>query len=248
MSDAGLPPDQEAVRRLLAEARHDGPPPPEVVARLDETLAALAAERVDGPPRRSGAHEAPDAPVVDLGARRRRLAGAGLLAAAAVVVAGVAIGQGLPGVGGGDDAGSSAGGAADSSTSSQQDDQSGQDRSAPTEGSAELAPEALKSSGAAAPEADVPAVSSADADLDDRLLALRRGLRASPTRVELLDGMRALAECGLPDLGPGRRLLAEVDDRPGVVVFRRADGSAQQAEVYVCGTPEPVRTVSLPAR
>jgi hypothetical protein len=249
MSDAGLPPDQEAVRRLLAEARHDGPPPPEVVARLDETLAALAAERVDGVPRRSGAHEAPDAPVVDLGARRRRLAGVGLLAAAAVVVAGVAIGQGLPGVGGGDDAGSSAGGAADSSTSTQQDDgQSGQDRSAPTDGSAELAPEALKSSGAAAPEADVPAVSSADADLDDQLVALRRGLRAGPTRVELLDGMRALADCGLPDLGPGRRLVAEVDGRPGVVVFRRADGSAQQAEVYVCGTPEPVRTVSLPAR
>ena len=42
---SGLPPEQEAVRRLLADARHDGPPPPDVVARLDETLASLVAER-----------------------------------------------------------------------------------------------------------------------------------------------------------------------------------------------------------
>ena len=46
MTDPALPPEQEAVRGLLAEARHDGPTPPEVVARLDETLASLRAERV----------------------------------------------------------------------------------------------------------------------------------------------------------------------------------------------------------
>ena len=26
---SGLPPEHEAVRRLLADARHDGPPPPD---------------------------------------------------------------------------------------------------------------------------------------------------------------------------------------------------------------------------
>ncbi|WP_416954942.1 hypothetical protein ACNKF0_22500 [Nocardioides sp. T5] len=82
---SGLPPEQEAVRRLLADTRHDGPPPPDVVARLDDTLAALRAERAaaDTSPGR----------VVDIGSRRRRVAGIGLLAAASVVVAGVALGQ-----------------------------------------------------------------------------------------------------------------------------------------------------------
>ena len=102
-----LPPEQEHVRRLLADARHDGPVPPEVVARLDETLASLVSERGGAPLEQSG--PGPDratAPVVDLGARRRRTAGIGLLAAAAVVVAGVALGQALPRTAGGDDASS----------------------------------------------------------------------------------------------------------------------------------------------
>ena len=50
---SGLPPEQEAVRRLLADARHDGPPPPDVVARLDETLASLVAERESRAHRRA---------------------------------------------------------------------------------------------------------------------------------------------------------------------------------------------------
>ena len=56
-----LPPEQEAVRRLLADARHDGPTPPEVVARLDATLAELAAERGEATPA-----EPTRAPVVAL--------------------------------------------------------------------------------------------------------------------------------------------------------------------------------------
>ena len=31
---SGLPPEQEAVRRLLADARHDGPPPPDVARQM----------------------------------------------------------------------------------------------------------------------------------------------------------------------------------------------------------------------
>ncbi|MCW2736347.1 hypothetical protein, partial [Nocardioides sp.] len=83
MTDSsGLTPEQDAVRGLLADARHDGPVPPEVVARLDETLASLVSERGEAPLTGNA-----PAPVVDLGARRRRAAGIGLLAAAAVVVA-----------------------------------------------------------------------------------------------------------------------------------------------------------------
>ncbi|MDR6174261.1 hypothetical protein QE364_000758 [Nocardioides zeae] len=78
-----------AVRRLLAEARHDEPVPPAVAARLDATLAGLRAERGGStapvappalPPRPGG-----DAPI-DLAAQRRRRRGSLLLAAAAAVV------------------------------------------------------------------------------------------------------------------------------------------------------------------
>ena len=82
-ADTPLPPEQDAVRRLLADARHTGPPPPEVVARLDETLAALGRRAGDDARRALAAAASPTS-----AARRRRVAGIGLLAAAAVVVAG----------------------------------------------------------------------------------------------------------------------------------------------------------------
>ena len=237
MTDAsGLTPEQEAVRRLLAEARHDGPTPPEVVSRLDETLASLlderAAERVS---------ERSVAPVVDLGARRRRRAGIGLLAAAAVVVAGVAIGQGLPSTSTSDDASTSAAGA-DSDSSLAEAPESAQDDAGGESGAAETGPGDLKS--AAPNAASLPSVSSADGDLDSQLLLVRPDAAA---RSQLLGSVDSLSSCELPRLGQGRRLVAQVDGQPGVIVFRRPDGAAQQAEVYVCGTPEPVRTLSLPA-
>lgn len=77
-------PDEELVRRLLADARHDAPMPADVVARLDDVLEGLADERrATVPARRHGP-------------RRRRWATA-LVAAAAVVVAGVAVRAGWPG-------------------------------------------------------------------------------------------------------------------------------------------------------
>ena len=66
--DAGslpeLTPEQEsAVRRLLAEARHDAPIPTDVADRLDTVLAGLTRDEPGSP----GV-----APVIDLAARRRR--------------------------------------------------------------------------------------------------------------------------------------------------------------------------------
>ena len=88
--DAGslpeLTPEQEsAVRRLLAEARHDAPIPTDVGDRLDTVLAGLTRDEPGSP----GV-----APVIDLAARRRRRNAAAVLAgAAAVIVAGFGIGQ-----------------------------------------------------------------------------------------------------------------------------------------------------------
>ena len=243
MTDApDLTPEQDAVRRLLADARHDGPTPPAVVARLDDALAALVSER-QAAPREDGTRAA----VVDLGARRRRTAGIALLAAAAVVVAGVAIGQGLPRMSSGDSEASSAG-SADSATSQERefDSQSGDpgaDGSESDSGAAEQAPESLKSA-VPGPAVVYPTLSSDDVGLDDDLLDLRS--TETPASASL-DATRTLSGCDLRGIGPGRRVAAQVDGVPGIVVFRRADGAAQQVELYLCGTAAPVRQLTLPA-
>lgn len=242
---SGLTPEHDAVRRLLADARHDGPVPPEVVARLDETLAALVSERASDVSGRESADDRTDlpratpAPVVDLGARRPRTVGIGLLAAAAVVVAGVAIGQGLPRLQGGDADGSAAGG--DSSLAESEDSPGASSQY--DGGAADQGPESLKST-APAPEAGVPTLSSTDVDLDDDLLALRSSTQDGSER---LGAAETLSSCDLRGIGPGRRVVAHVDGQLGIVVFRRADGAAQLAELYVCGSPDPVRTLTLPA-
>jgi hypothetical protein len=255
---SGLPPEQEAVRRLLADARHDGPLPPDVVARLDETLASLVSERASeltseptSEPtsgstagRATGNDDRSPGRVVDLGSRRRRVASIGLLAAASVVVAGVALGQALPR--GGDDS-------ADTTASSQSDTSlegssdaggSGADSSADSGAAAEPAPESLKSS-AATPFAGVPSLSTTDADLDDQVTALRG---EGSTRRQQLATLDALQGCDVPRPGRAAALVAaEVDGRDGVVVFRRPVREAQGVELYVCGEADPVRTITLPA-
>ena len=55
------------------------------------------------------------------------------------------------------------------------------------------------------------------------------------------------ADCDLSGTGRGRRVLAQVDGTIGAVVFRRADGASQQVDLYVCGDPTAVRTLTLPA-
>lgn len=237
-----LPPEEEHVRRLLADARHDGPVPPEVVARLDETLASLVSERGGAPLEQSGpGTDGATAPVVDLGARRRRTAGLGLLAAAAVVVAGVALGQALP-RSGGDDASSSGGVAAESDTSSRELGEQSDDGSADSSSGGAQAPESLKSP---APLAGLPTVSLSDPDLSGRLLGLRRDAAARTMGQTLAPDVQGT--CLMRGIGPGRRLLVEVDGRPGTVVYQPPSGDAQRVAIFVCGSGEPVRTLTLPA-
>ncbi|MCF6378480.1 hypothetical protein L2K70_12785 [Nocardioides KLBMP 9356] len=225
----GLPPEQDAVRRLLADARHDGATPPEVVARLDATLAALASER-HASPAPTGATKAP---VVDLGARRRRMAGIGLLAAAAVVVAGVAVGNGLPSIsrGSDDSSASSAGGSSQELSDSGAD--GGADSSMSQQPKAQLSPDLM----------DQPQLSTTDDDLDDDLLLLRDTMPAASASSE---SARA-AVCAVPGVGRGRQVGVDVDGVPGLVVFRRPDDSTQRVDLYVCGDAAVVRTLTLPA-
>ena len=234
-----LTPEQDAVRRLLADARHDGATPPPVVARLDETLASLVAERGDAPLPAADPDESRTA-VVDLGARRRRTVGIGLLAAAAVVVAGVAVGQALPRMSSSDDASSTAGGDMATSQDRELADDGGADAGSGAADSQERAPQTKQ-----APSA-VPSVSTTDAGLARQLRRLqsdagaRRNTLTSPEASSEPDAFCMLG------IGPGRRLAAEVDGRPGVIVYKPQSGDAQEVAIYVCGNGEPVRTLFLP--
>jgi hypothetical protein len=102
------------VRRLLADAGGPVPTPPDVVARLDATLARLVAERdaeerSEGPAEGSAESAPGPATVTPLAVRRRRWPKL-LLAAAAVAVGGYGVGAALTGSMSGEDASSSAGG------------------------------------------------------------------------------------------------------------------------------------------
>ena len=244
------PDPQEAVRRLLAEARHDEPVPAEVAARLDAALADLVAERSAGP---LPADRADVAAPVDLGARRRRLAGVGLMAAAAVVVAGVAIGQALP-TGGGD-----GGGAADSATSSELQGDGGasaQDSAPEADGGGTQEGAQAPRSAAAVPALRVEGRSDAEltADLVDLRTASAPGL-ASATESDApseggSDGQpapSAISACQLRGTGSGRQVLTQVDGGLGLVVLRPVSGGTQRADVYACGDGVPLRSVLLPA-
>jgi hypothetical protein len=236
---SGLPPEQEAVRRLLADARHGGPPPPEVVTRLDDTLASLVAERSDA--------DTSPGRVVDLGSRRRRVAGIGLLAAASVVVAGVAIGQVLPRGGDSGDAGSADVASQSESTGSDDapTDEGGDSAGAaedPGAMSSEVAPDAKR------PLADAPRLSSADDDfLDQQLLALRP-MAAARSQVQDPGEAAALGDCLMAGIGPGRRAYATLDGVAVVVVYEPPSGDAQRVEVFACGVGHPpVLETVLPA-
>ena len=234
-----LTPQHDAVRRLLADARHTDVTPPEVVARLDDALAALVAERDAGTPASEEAGPVAPSTPVSIASRRRRVAGIGLLAAAAVVVAGLGLGQVLPR--GGDDAGSAdsatAGASRDASADDSADSEGGLERS--TEGSAGSGPESLRSY---APQSGEPTLTSSDPALAGQLVRLR------PQGVTFQGDASAVTS---PCLGPagdgGRRVSVQLDGAPGVVVFRRPDGGTQRVELYTCAAPDPVRTLTVPA-
>jgi hypothetical protein len=55
------------------------------------------------------------------------------------------------------------------------------------------------------------------------------------------------AACGAGQWGRGRFVPVSYGGTPAVVAFRRPVGDTQVADVFVCGSSEPVRSVTLPA-
>jgi hypothetical protein len=237
-SDQPLSPEEEEVRRLLAEARHTGPTPPEVVARLDRALDDLALE----PTRVT--------PGVDL-ARRRRRAAALLVAAAVVGVVGIGVGQVISTQSGSDT--STAG-------ASRQQEDAGSDSVKPKSGGSFASGAEPNDAPAQVPVApqdsqEKSALAELRRDhLTDDLVKLRR-LDLAP-RQPLTDEYRAGAPsadraagaaCGASSWGRGRFVPVSFSGTPAVLVLRRPVGDTQVADLFLCGSQEPVRSVTLPA-
>jgi hypothetical protein len=255
--DANLTPEQEAdVRRLLAEARHDDPLPPDVATRLDRVLAQLAAGDPDLDP----------AQVVELASRRRHRAASLLVAAAAIVAVGVGIGQVLPT--GGSDSGS-----ADSADAAAKDF-AGTESSADQLLLARRAPRAhsgptevrsghfttdvvragqfsgvrlrsLSFDSAYAAEAPVPEAAGADRE-DDTTADSSDGVNVESNSV--LGGLSAKStyECAPGPYGAGRLVAVLYDGEPAVLAFRRPMGDSRIVDLMQCDTGNVLRSVTLP--
>ena len=57
----------------------------------------------------------------------------------------------------------------------------------------------------------------------------------------------ALVACQVGEVGQGRQVLVQARRPAGARGVPRRAGPRQEADVYLCGDPEPVRTLTLPA-
>ena len=236
---------------MLSDARHDGPVPPEVAARLDEVLAGLHADARSGdtdspaPVTDDDAAAEPERPATVVPLRRRpaRLSRY-VLAAAAVLAIGYGttqvIGNTVRSGGESDSAGSSSDAGAD--TKAERGASSGDAPSA-----AEDAPPPT----AAAPLEELGIkglVPLEPGSLDQDLYAL--GSTAEQDATALRSARRLSGACGprTPVAG-SRTLAAAYDGRPTLVVYLPPEGGSQRVDLYLCDTEKPrrpFRSVTLP--
>lgn len=233
MTPDDLTPEEEQVRRLLADARHSEPIPDDVAARLDEVLTGL--QEHPAPVVRTSSSGAD----LDAAHRRRRVR-SWVLAAAAVVVLGVGFNQvdwnGLS---------------------------AGDGDSASTDAGAEIAAEAEAPAAAEATDGDrnlrtaVRRLSSERFGEEVELLRATRATLTSdqaPLAASQSDGLDVLEDgeaeysvvCDLGRLGPGRAVPVRYDGERGWLVFRVPEGDTQVVDLYLCGRDEPTRSVTLP--
>lgn len=242
---------ERAVRDLLASARHDDGIPEDVAARLDARLAELTAVRRELRPQdRAGV-----APVVPLAARRRRRVATGLVAAAAVVVLGIGLGQVLPDVlmsGSSDfatstEAGDAAGGAHEEESGAALGDTSSRRARGRAPEPAEE-PFTESKQGTAADRAEVglalPRVDPDELDHSARRIRDRRSAVLPQQQSGYTTG--AIIGCDLS--GPGRRVLVHYDGAPAVLVFVRPGEDSQLVRVLACGSGEVLRSTRIPVR
>lgn len=249
------PEDGETVRRLLAAAADPMTMPSDVAGRLDEMLAGLQAERgATSSGTHSGSAVRP-ASVTGLSERRSRRWPKVLVAAAAVAVVGVGLGNILANTGGdpmgaatstdAPNAGAGGAGEAAPSPGSADDLARSDDKTAPR-------PQKREAQLDAAPTSALPRVRTGSVTLDaQRIHDLSLGFAAP--RGTTSGGARSDADalaCDLPAFTRGERLVAvRLDGERATLLFRAREDGHRQAEVYSCddsGSPVLGTTVDAP--
>lgn len=218
--------DDDLVRRLLADARHDEPMPADVADRLHGVITSL--QREDDVVPLTAARDRRSA-------KRRPWLGAGLVAAAAAVVVGVGIGSLGGALSGGDGAESTSGAAESASDAGGSAAESGEQ--AP--GATTLRTDQLQDAFAAR---GVHALSSADLLAGVRRLVADLGALEAPTTQPGTGGF----PCAPADWGPGDLVPVLLDGAPAVLAVRPANGDERVADVLECGTGALLRSVTVP--
>ena len=236
--------EDAAVRRLLADAGGPVATPPEVVARLDATLARLVVER--------DAEGTGQATVTPLAVRRRRWPKV-LLAAAAVVVGGYGVGAAVTGTMAGS-GGDSASGGAGAGVADSQAEAGG---SASSGGADNVAPQAGR--GTLDASGPVLRLSSADFDAEVSRLAGRTPVADAPKNQA--DSGAAAGEGGLeaarkargrcappPSRARDTWYVVRYDTKPATLVVGPPRDGVVRARVFSCDGTTLLRdsTVDLP--
>lgn len=235
------PAEEERIRALLADARATEPMPAAVVARLDRSLAGLAAER-------NAIDPVPADNVVPIARTRRHRVVAVLGAAAAVVVLGLGVGTFFDqAADDGDDA---------ASTTADTDFKRG---SADDGDDNAIAPEEANEREES--EADHPNRSGGGVVVADRAFVVRSGhLSRDLTRIREQVLPDADAEvysqflvhaptgfkCKTAAWGEGVAVAVRYDGDPAFVAYRDPIGDVQVVDVLQCGTAELLRSTTLP--
>ncbi len=230
------PEDEARISALLADARATEPMPADVVARLDQSLAGLTAERIAIDP-------VPADNVIPITRTRRHRVVAVLGAAAAVVVFGLAIGSFFEQSG--DDAGTVDDAAADSDFVRGD----GEDAAGVEEHQADSPePEATTKDGYGVIVADRAYVVRSrhlSADLARIQGLVLRDPSAAPYSQFLVHVPEGFA-CRSAAWGRGILVGVRYDGDPAFVAFREPMGDAQVVDVLQCGTGDTLRTTTLP--
>lgn len=239
-----LSPEQaQEVRRLLADARHAQPMPTDVAARLDRVLAELATQEVRLTPGSDDRHADEGASVVALASRRRRRVVSVLVAAAAVVAVGVGLDQLMQSVGSGSSSSSMP--ASDRVASGS----AGAGSDAPQRHHQPHSSFNAEKGAAATPQMAVSDVVRIRADHFSADVGRARSLaRQELDRTNGTLDTRRTPECTPGDWGSGTFVPVRYDGHRGVLVFRRAHGDTQVADLFSCGSSDVLRSITLPAR
>lgn len=229
--------EEDQIRRLLADARHDEPIPPDVAGRLDGVLADLRADRPVRPT------------VTDLdAARRRRRARVMLVAAAAVVVVGIGVNQ-VRGHGIGSEASSDDSGGGAAAQSQVRSGASGELAApSPPSNSLDLArgqAVRISSDRFAQRARQLQAVRRSSASGSAGSAAGAQADTPHPASGQYFYDLQKTVRCRAP--GRGRAVPVRYDGAPGLLVYRPPSGDSQVVDLILCGHSGIVRTITLPA-